>query len=259
MEAVDQSRDTAALNRESPRRSATPDDPTGFSLRMTGTNPLIDQAVPLLGMVMRARRLENARDVESLHRQVSGEITRLSGELTEAGMDRAEMMAYRYVLCAFIDEAILSTSWGSFSVWAQHSMLSRFHNETWGGEKVFAILGKLEREPKRYRDLLGFIYLCLSLGFEGQYRVRGNDRSEYEAIRSGLYETLYGQTSARKSGLGDALTGVIDQPETARRPLPVWSVFVLSGLIMAGVYGVYRVALNDHIQSVLAVLEALPH
>ncbi len=258
MEAVDQARENPVRG-ESTSAVNAPDDPTGFNLRVTGSNPLIDQAVPLLGMVLRARRMTEARDVEALHRQVSGEMTRLSAERTEAGMDRAELMAYRYVLCAFIDEAILSTPWGSFSIWAQHSMLSRFHNETWGGEKVFAILGKLEREPKRYRDLLGFIYLCLCLGFEGQYRVRGNDRSEYEAIRDGLYQTLYGEKGARRTGLGDALAGVIDQPEPSRRGIPTWSVFAVSGLVLVVVYGAYRFVLNEHIQSVLAVLEALPH
>ncbi|WP_328717678.1 DotU family type IV/VI secretion system protein [Halomonas elongata] len=45
------------------------------------------------------------------------------------------------------------SSWGRQSVWAEHSLLARFHNETWGGEKVFSILARLQHEPHRYGTL----------------------------------------------------------------------------------------------------------
>ncbi len=71
------------------------------------------------------------------------------------------LMAYRYILCTFLDEAVMGTPWGANTCWAEHSMLSRFHNETWGGEKVFTILSRLENEPRdtgRYWCL--FIIVC---------------------------------------------------------------------------------------------------
>lgn len=153
-------------------------------------NRLIDAATPLLGLVIRIRRLADYRAVESLYQQVVDEVAAIDRELIEQGYERPTVVAYRYVLCAFIDEAVLGTDWGAHSVWSQHSLLSRFHNETWGGEKVFAILARMEQEPARYKDMLAFIYLCLCLGFEGRYKVMENGRDEYEQILRGLHEQL---------------------------------------------------------------------
>src|SRR5690606_16607892 len=106
------------------------------------------------------------------------------------GYDRPSLLAYRYVLCSFIDEAVMGTSWGQQSHWAGHSLLARFHNETWGGEKVFSILFRLQQEPRRYRDMLAFIYLCLCLGFEGRYKVLPQGRDEYEKIVRAIGDQL---------------------------------------------------------------------
>ena len=77
------------------------------------------------------------------------------------------IIAARYILCTFLDETAASTPWGSGGVWATDTLLVRFHNETWGGEKVFLLLSKLAEDPRRNRDLLQLIYACLALGFEG--------------------------------------------------------------------------------------------
>ncbi|MFO7995232.1 MAG: type IVB secretion system protein IcmH/DotU, partial [Marinobacter sp.] len=163
-----------------------------FQLRGLEDNRLIDAATPLLGLVIRVRRLADFHGVESLYQQVVDEVAAIDRELVEQGYERPTVVAYRYVLCAFIDEAVLGTDWGAHSIWSQHSLLSRFHNETWGGEKVFAITARMEQEPARYRDMLEFIYLCLCLGFEGRYKVMTNGRDEYEQILRGLCEQIRG-------------------------------------------------------------------
>ena len=52
----------------------------------------------------------------------------------------------------------------------------QFHNETWGGEKVFQLLAKLAQDVPTHRHLLELIYIVLALGFEGRYRVVDNGR-----------------------------------------------------------------------------------
>ena len=61
----------------------------------------------------------------------------------------------------------------------------------WGGEKVFILLERLIREPKRYRDLLEFLWLCFSLGFRGRYKVAAQDQGEFEQIYRRLYHVLH--------------------------------------------------------------------
>jgi len=230
-----------------------------FQLRGLEDNRLVDAATPLLGLVIRVRRLAEFREVESLYQQVVDDISAIDRELIEQGYERRTLVAYRYTLCAFIDEAVLGTDWGAHSVWSQHSLLSRFHNETWGGEKVFAILGRMEQEPARYRDMLVFLYLCLSLGFEGRYKVMENGRDEYQRIVRGLYETLRELNGdAETRPLTDALAQVTPTRNRLRRSWSLWGIAGLFGVAMVGVYSLYNMALNDRIKDVLSVLEQLP-
>jgi len=230
-----------------------------FQLRGLEDNRLIDAATPLLGLVIRVRRLADFREVETLYRQVVDEVAAIDRELVEQGFERPTVVAYRYVLCAFIDEAVLGTDWGAHSIWSQHSLLSRFHNETWGGEKVFAILSRMEQEPQRYREMLAFIYLCLCLGFEGRYKVMSNGREEYEQIIRGLHEQLKGlRNSDDDQPLTDALGHVTPARNRLRSGLPVWGIGGLFVLAMAGIYSLYNMALNERIRDVLSVLEQLP-
>jgi type VI secretion system protein ImpK len=230
-----------------------------FQLRGLEDNRLIDAATPLLGLVIRVRRLADFHGVENLYQQVVDEVAAIDRELVEQGYERPTVVAYRYVLCAFIDEAVLGTDWGAHSVWSQHSLLSRFHNETWGGEKVFAITARMEQEPERYRDMLEFIYLCLCLGFEGRYKVMTNGRDEYEQIIRGLYEQICGlRRDEEPQPLTRALDNVTPARNRLRTGLPLWGIGGLFVAAMAGVYTLYNIALNERIRDVLSVLEQLP-
>lgn len=245
-------------------RSGHSESPEGgldeqFQLRGLEANRLIDAATPLLGLVIRIRRLADFRAVDSLYQQVVDDIAAVDRELVEQGYDRPVVVAYRYVLCAFIDEAVLGTDWGAHSVWSQHSLLSRFHNETWGGEKVFAILARMEQEPARYRDMLAFIFLCLCLGFEGRYKVMENGRDEYEQIVRGLHEQLKTlRDHPDPAPLADARLNVIPSGNRLRSGLPLWGIGGLFVAAMAGIYSLYNMALNERITDVLRVLDQLP-
>ena len=230
-----------------------------FQLRGLEDNRLIDAATPLLGLVIRVRRLADFQGVENLYQQVVDEVAAIDRELVEQGYERPTVVAYRYVLCAFIDEAVLGTDWGAHSVWSQHSLLSRFHNETWGGEKVFAITARMEQEPERYRDMLEFIYLCLCLGFEGRYKVMTNGRDEYEQIIRGLYEQIRGlRRDEELQPLSSALDNVTPARNRLRTGLPLWGIGGLFVAAMGGVETLYNIALNERIRDVLSVLEQLP-
>jgi type VI secretion system protein ImpK len=230
-----------------------------FELRGFEANRLVDAATPLLGLAIRARRLARFDNADTLYTQVADEVSAIDRELIEQGYERPTVVAYRYVLCAFIDEAVLGTDWGSHSIWSQHSLLSRFHNETWGGEKVFAILSRMEKEPQRYQDMLEFIYLALCLGFEGRYKVMDNGREEYERIIGGLYRQIEELRDPDTSeSLGTALENVTPARNRFRNGVPLWGIFGLFAGTMATVYTLYSIALDERIRDVLSVLEQLP-
>ena len=65
-----------------------------------------------------------------------------------------------------------------------------FHNETWGGEKFFQILAKVSQSPALHRDLIELMFFCISLGFEGRYKIVPKGHSQLELLRRRLADML---------------------------------------------------------------------
>lgn len=120
---------------------------------------------------------EQPDDAGASFAQVVTDVQAVEQLLQEQGYEPGVIISFRYILCTFIDEAALGNGWSNKNEWIKQSLLVHFHNEAWGGEKVFILLERLIREPKRYRDLLEFLWLCFLWDFAGatkwQHRIRG--------------------------------------------------------------------------------------
>ncbi|MEY1253207.1 type IVB secretion system protein IcmH/DotU [Escherichia coli] len=162
-----------------------------LALRGNSLNPMIDAATPLLGMVMRLSTMNSQTMPEHLFAQVVTDVQAVEQLLQEQGYEPGVIISFRYILCTFIDEAALGNGWSNKNEWIKQSLLVHFHNEAWGGEKVFILLERLIREPKRYQDLLEFLWLCFSLGFRGRYKVAAQEQGEFEQIYRRLYHVLH--------------------------------------------------------------------
>ena len=228
-----------------------------FRLRGQSINPMIDAVTPLLGLVQRVRQLTRYARVPELYQRVVTEIQAIEQELTAHGYETGVVLSFRYILCTFIDEAVMGREWGSQSEWSEHSLLTRFHTETWGGEKVFVLLARLQEDPVRYRDILEFIYLCLCLGFEGRYKVMSQGRDEFERMVRQLHRQL-------REGAQDPSPRVFHLDlgrQASRYQLPrQWSLRTLclgSALVLALIFGLYHHQLDNQTQDVLRQLGEL--
>ena len=134
--------------------SGTPGRQYRLALRGNSLNPMIDAATPLLGMVMRLSTMNSQAMPEHLFTQVVTDVQAVEQLLQEQGYEPGVIVSFRYILCTFIDEAALGNGWSNKNEWIKQSLLVHFHNEAWGGEKVFILLERLIREPVRYHHAL---------------------------------------------------------------------------------------------------------
>src|SRR5262245_5455789 len=155
-----------------------------------GLNPLVRAASPVLMLAGQLRGSVSPMDVEGLRSHALDEIRRFEEQARSVGSVNEIVLAARYVLCAALDEAVLSTPWGAQSEWSQHPLLVTLHREAWGGEKFFDMLDRISADPARYLDLMELQYLALAFGFGGKYAVldRGYDR--LAAIQQDLYRKI---------------------------------------------------------------------
>ncbi|KXF83062.1 type IVB secretion system protein IcmH/DotU [Enterovibrio coralii] len=228
-----------------------------FKLRASESNLLICAATPLLGLSLRIRKLMHCENVENIYSQAVEEIKNIEVELAENHFDHAIILAYRYVLCSVIDEAVMSTAWGADSCWAENSLLTHFHNETWGGEKVFSILDKLKNEPERYHQLLAFIFLCLSLGFEGRYKVIEKGSLEHKKILSELFGILSDIEREHPMHFDAALENVVCKKHEMKWRLTPKTIMLSFFTFIFFTYVSYQYLINKSVDNTLKQLSTL--
>lgn len=226
-------------------------------LRGNSLNKIIDAATPLLGMVLRIKEIDSESMPDNLYQQVVTDIQSIEQILREDGYDASIIISCRYVLCTFIDEVVLSQGWGSNDSWINKSLLTYFHNETWGGEKVYILLEKLMSEPQKYIDLLEFMYICFSLGFRGRYKIN-NYNGEFENIYKKLYELLLsinGKSSGSLILYQDS--GEKENAYHLKRKLTIKEILGIGALFLVIVYLIYLFKLEHQSDLILKELNTL--
>jgi type VI secretion system protein ImpK len=189
-----------------------------------GLNPLVQAASPLILLAGHIRGAMTPMNVADLRRNVLEEIRLFEERARGAGVPNDTVIAARYVLCAALDEAVLSTPWGSQSEWSQHPLLVALHREAWGGEKFFDMLERIGLEPDRHIDLMELQYLVLAFGFAGKYQVLERGHEKLAQIQQDLYRRIRDHRGQPPADLSLRWRGVEDRRNPLIRYVPWWVV-----------------------------------
>lgn len=241
-----------------------------------GLNPLVNSASRLLLEIVRLRSDEkgylsanaapkketpdsldheyngpaSSYSIEALRSRLEAEVRGFEAQALVSEVDHSQVLAARYVLCTAVDEAIGVSSISESGEWSKLALLSTFHNETWGGEKFFNILDRCMQQPARNLYLLELMYLLLSMGFEGKYRVLDRGPIALESLRDRLYRQirlLRGEPNpdlARKPAHGK-------REETIYTYIPLWLIsFVVLACIIVS-FAVFSLVLDKHADPLL--------
>jgi type VI secretion system protein ImpK len=160
-------------------------------------------------------------------------------------------------LCTLLDESAASTPWGGSGVWARQSLLVEFHNESWGGEKLFQLLSKLAENVPGNRHLLELLQVVLAFGFEGRYRVLSDGRAQLDSVRARLSQMLTQQRSPIEPTLSPRWEGVPARAARLRDGWPLWVMAAVMAVLLMGVYAGLRLSINQRSDPVFAALQAL--
>lgn len=238
---------------QAPARTGNPDVEQG----MTGMNPLNACAATLFALVSRIRNRAQHMDPDKLRRSVVSEIRGFENRALQAGLDAQDVKVARYAICATLDDVVLNTPWGGQSVWTQQSMVGTFHRETVGGDRFYDLLARLEKDPSRNINLLEFLYVCLSLGFEGRLRVEQGGPDRHMQIRAGLARIISDQRGQSDRELSPHWQG-LDEPYRPRSLWrPVWITTGVVAMILTAMFLTLTFLLNGTTNATIGRMAAL--
>jgi type VI secretion system protein ImpK len=241
-------------------RPAAPSPRVDFSALAeggTGRNPLTDAAATLFALVKRLRDTPHYGDVPQLHANVLGAVRAFEAKARERSASPETVGAAGYALCALIDETVMSTPWGADSLWSQQSLLSSIHDDRSGGERFFQILESSSQDPAGNIDLLELLYICLSLGFQGKFRVIEGGILKLAEIQQGLYRRISNHRGDYERELSPRWRGLQDRRPAVSRFVPIWVVPIVTCALAVAIYMGFSHFLNRSSDAVYATLSEL--
>lgn len=112
------------------------------------------------------------------------------GTMSRGGVSRDDFEEARFAVCAWIDEAMLKSSWAEKDVWMKDQLQRQYYNTTDAGEEFFERLNALGLHQREAREVY---YLCLAMGFSGRYCHPG-DEYQLDQIRTSTLKLLLGSS-----------------------------------------------------------------
>jgi len=207
-------------------------------------NALVGGALSLLSLVAQLRNSSSHNDVPGLRNAIINEIKTFDSKARQSGCPADQVQTARYALCALLDEVVLNTPWGCDSIWSTQGMLITFHKESWGGEKVFQVLNNIIAQPGTYFNLLELFYYCLSLGFEGKYKIQEQGQNKLNDIRENLFQVIQRQKGEYERDLSSHWQGITDKRNALSRYIPLWVVGTITAAILTVIFIGFLYAIN---------------
>ncbi len=222
-----------------------------------GVNPLAAAASALFSLASRFRQVSDYPQIDALHANLVHEVNAFIWSAQRRSYSDDEVLVARYALCATLDEIIQHTVWGKQAKWHENNLLSYFQGEAWGGERFFIILERLRDYPETYIDLLEFVYLCLSSGFEGQFRVFENGTLQLQTIVDDLYQLIRKQRRYYSHQLihkHDPYKRLSAKPPTLS---PLWVTLLMSVAVLLVAYCSVGYLIHSTSQPLYSALDEL--
>ena len=228
---------------------------------MTGMNQLTACASTLFALISRIRNRAQHMDPDKLRQSVVAEVRGFENRALQAGIAAQTVKIARYAMCATLDDVVLNTPWGGQSNWGLQSMVGTFHRETVGGDRFYDLLARLEKEPGGNIDMLEFLYMCMSLGFEGRLRVEQGGQEKLMQIRGALVRIIRAQRGPVERDLSPHWEGLKKPFKALSAWRLVWISLTVTALLLGMQFAGLSWALSNQTERIvgqLSIVDAGP-
>ncbi|HVE45093.1 MAG TPA: type IVB secretion system protein IcmH/DotU [Gammaproteobacteria bacterium] len=214
----------------------------------SGLNPIVDAASYLFSILSKLKHLKFYHQLSKLQTELIQELNHFQEAIKHHGYPAEYMVICQYVLCTVLDETITHTPWGNQGQWSTFSLLNAFNHDTHHQDKFFSIMEGAIKDPRLYIDLMELMYICLSMGYRGQYRATEHSQYQLEQITSHLYKHIqvYRGTFSRILSPAPLKIGRDATQQASARHVSLFFVFFVTACIILSLF----VSLNYFLDNV---------
>lgn len=220
---------------DSPRSRTA--EPT-FSSGAPADQRLSELFAPCFALILNLRTTDELGDPSVLRDRIKDLLDQTERDALSTGRAPETIQTVKFAVVAFLDETILSSDWPHKDEWMNTPLQLELYDQYDAGEVFFDRLRTFLDDPQRYAEVLEVYYLCMALGFKGQYRIHEQEKLREYVERAA--DVLAEQGDWEETGLAPRGLPREEAPSSSRRTVPTWVIGVaalaLGVLIYAGMY-----------------------
>jgi len=220
-----------------------------------GPEPLVAAAGRLIHLASQVKTMAIGPDLNELRRLVVRELEAFGKRAQGLGLEAKTIQLAHYILCAFMDDAVMSTPWGANSVWSQQSLLIAYHNDAQGGDRLFDFAERMAQDPAREPRLMELLYQCLALGFEGRAALDPRGANLLQQRRSRLATAIGARPEAATGEISPQWRGVEVAGGRYEPRIPLWTILTGIGVIALILFSALLFRLSSQADAALAALK----
>lgn len=220
-------------------------------------NPIITAAAPLLMLLGHLRLMAVERQAEPLAERAAELIEEFDRKIAKTDIAEEDARIAKFVLCETADDIIANLPGSDHDMWARHGMLSQFFQLKPTGAGFFQALNTVLAAPETHCDLIELMHVCLSLGFEGQYRGSAREDSSLERVRRDVHETLAYFRTGGDEEISPHWQGLSMTAAQASRRVPLWAIAAATAAVLTAAFFALRVFITNEGDALAGELLAL--
>ncbi len=228
-----------------------------LSKTIGGNRSVSSLCTDLFLIVIRMREAENLGDPAALRKLIAYYLDLFKKNCATFAMNPEAIEDVTYALVALIDETVLSIPGECRDFWLSHPLQLDFFGHSNAGQEFFKRLEKILLESEKKKDVLVVYYLCLSLGFEGKYKI-GNMQE-----RATIIEDLGIRLKKLKVNASTTLSPHAYHAEGGKPPkgkvmlLPLWIAATVCIASLAILYGAFFLSNETAVRSIITRIQSL--
>jgi type VI secretion system protein ImpK len=221
-------------------------------------NPLVAAFAPLLEIAPELERASSPGQPEALRQRLQGSLIDARDAAVAMGQPLTRANQGAWFVAALIDDIAMNTPWGGHSDWPRQPLVTALSGEVDAGTRFFRHLEELLAHPTRDPELMELAYMCLALGFRGQYRPQGpTGEAAITALRLQIARHLR-NVDTMGAPISPHADGVKVPDEVRRFAVPLWTVWLVAGALIAAIYTGLSLQLGNKAEQLFVGAAALP-
>ena len=229
-----------------------------LSKSMGGARDISSLSTDLFLIVIRMREAEDLGDPASLRKLIVYYLDLFKKNCKVIGIAEPSIQEAVYAVVALIDEAVLSIRGACRDYWIARPLQLDLFGDNIAGEEFYNKLHKLLEQTEKKKDVLEVYYLCLSLGFEGKYKLL--DPEERATLLEETGRKLRRariRSSSALSPHGKGSDFVSRRKKQQGRGFPLWAGAVIAGGACVGAYVLLTALQSVAMERVLKLVEQM--